>query len=157
MKKSNLEVKGIRNAAGIDINSVKINPEAVVISDYSHDQLLQALYWIFDAFERPAMPFFVIGDTAKSVLEHKELTGDKITVGVRDMIWLSGAKSIFDTYIQPKEVDGDKYTYIADNGVPVEVHVFKDDVCISSPDSKMYYNEVFQLPNPYSRFEEVYK
>lgn len=124
---------------------------------YSHDQLLQALYWIFDAFERSNMNFFLIYSTAESVLEQKDLEGDKITVGVRDMIWASGARQIFETYVQYVEKVDNKLTYTADNGVPVEVTVFRDDECIMSPDVKMYHSEAFHLPNPYSRFLEVYK
>jgi len=125
--------------------------------DIDSPLLLNALYWIFDAFERSNMTFFLTYSTAESVLEQKDLEGDKITVGIRDMIWQSGARQIFDTYVQYKDKEDNKLTYIADNGVPVELTIFSDDECIMSPDTKMYHSEAFQLPNPYSRFLEVYK
>jgi hypothetical protein len=123
--------------------------------DFSHDQLLQALYWVHDLFDRANMPFFLVYNTAESVLQKKQLEGDSVQVGVRLLEWNSGAKTIIDTFAQPDMKESEEATYIY-NGVPVVVHVYTDDRCITSPDTVIYNAEYFKLPNPYRRFMEVF-
>lgn len=128
---------------------------------FTHDQLLAALYWVFDVFDRANMTFFLTHSTAEAALKKRSLEGNKIEVGVRKLEWDSGARSLVDTYTQYESITtedlGDEVRYIAPNGVSVVLKVYEDDPCISSPDTMVYENEHFKLPNPYSRFLEVYK
>lgn len=125
---------------------------------FTHDQLIKALYYMWDAFDRANMRYFLVGDTAHAVKAQKELTGDGIDLGIRLMEWRSGAKNIFDTFAgQPITEEGDTLTYVHE-GVPIRLHVYEpDDSCIIATDPVMYRNENFSLPNPLERFEEVYQ
>lgn len=126
----------------------------------THDELLAALYWCYDVFERANMLFFCVYDTAKAIKANENLHGDHIDIGVRKLEWVSGGKPILDAYMDQqriKTVDNDdntvKYEY---GGVPVIVHIYEDDECLNNPDTVMYFMEDFKLPNPYERFERIY-
>lgn len=163
MKKNNIIVtEDVNNPEGVDVkvySELKPNGSVEVVKiekkdklARSHEDLLKALYWAFDIFERAAMPFFLVYKTAEDVLETKQLEGDAIQVGVRDVEWASGARRIQDPYT---EVEENVFEFKSGD-VPIILHIFKDDQCIKVPDSKVYYNEVFNMPNPYSRFKEIY-
>lgn len=122
---------------------------------FTHNQLLKALYWAHDLFDRANMAFFLVYNTAEDVLQKKQLEGDNVQVGVRLLEWNSGAKVIIDTFAQPTSKDTDTATFVYE-GVPVVVHVYTDDPCITSPDTVIYHAEYFKLPNPYKRFMEVF-
>lgn len=119
------------------------------------DKLLVALYWIWDAFERTNMPFFLVKQTAKDVMAHKNLTGNKVTVGVRRNEWISGARRILDAFIQPID-ENENVALYEHQGVPIEVYVYEDHDCIINTDMIRYRHEEFKLPNPYSTFEQIY-
>jgi hypothetical protein len=121
----------------------------------SSEKLLNALYWIWDAFERANMPFFLVNQTAKDATNDHDLTGDKVEIGVRRLEWVSGGRRILDSFIQPIAEDTTKAEYNHE-GVPVIVHIYDDHDCIINTDSKIYRHELFKLPNPYSAFEQIY-
>lgn len=136
----------------------------LVIADelqFTHEQLLEALYWIFDVFENASIGFVLAYSTAESVLQGKQLEGNKIELGVRKAEWDSGSKALFDTYMQDELIepiiDGNKYTYITHNGVPIVIYILDEDESIMSPDTRRYENEYFKMPNPYSRFMDRFK
>jgi hypothetical protein len=124
---------------------------------FTHDQLIAALYYIWDAFDRANMRWFLVGDTAQLVTKNKDLVGDGIDVGIRLMEWRSGSKNIFDSFIgDPDMEEEDLVTYIH-NKVPIRLHIYEpDDECIIATNPLMYRNENFSVPNPPERFEEIY-
>lgn len=123
---------------------------------YSHEELLEALYWIFAIFERANMKMILIKETGKAVHTRNRLTGDGVHLAARRLEWDSGSKGIIDAMAAYAEETPDKVTYVANNGVPVYVNLCEDDYCISSPDTMLYENEYFLLPNPFERFAQVY-
>ncbi len=147
------------------INTEAITPPlgtlGVEEKNYSHEQLLIALYWIYDVFERANMNFFVIDDTARAIRRQGNLYGSQVTIGTRLLEWVSGSKTLIDTYLQDESIDTteepDKVTYIAPNGVPIVLHIFNGDETITSLDQIPYEHEYFQIPNPFERFEELYR
>lgn len=125
---------------------------------FTHEQLLSALFFIWDAFDRGPVEFFLIRDTAKQAKEGKDLSGSGVDVGVRALEWVSGGKRVMDNftgqYLVKENEMGAEYIW-AD--VPVRVHVFSDNECLSSFDTIFYQNETFLLPNPYEKFAEKYE
>lgn len=121
----------------------------------SADKLLQALYKIWDAFERANVPFFLVHQTAEDAMKQRDLTGDKVEVGVRRMEWISGGRRIIDGFITPVSEDKDAALYEFD-GVPVIVHVYDDHECIIQTDMVRYRYEEFKVPNPYETFQKVF-
>jgi hypothetical protein len=122
---------------------------------FPHDQLLKALYWVYDFMDRASINFFVVGKTAESVISKQDLIGDKITVGVRRLEWLSGAKQIADAFATPLKED-DKTVEYEYEGVPILLYILDDDPTIVSCNSEIYNSEFFRFPNPYSKFQEVF-
>lgn len=121
----------------------------------THDDLLKALYWIWDVMDKASMGVFLIHDTAESAMNHKLLTGNSIHVGVRRLEWESGNRRIVDSIAIPVEQTDNVFTYMHGD-VPVVLHVFDEDESISSTDQILYEREYFKVPNPYSRFVEVF-
>lgn len=121
----------------------------------SHQQLLSALYWIWDVMDRASMGMFLVYNTADAALKNRDLEGDMVHVGVRKLEWDAGGKRIIDALVQSEEDDGNlaKYTF---NGVPIYVHIFNDHPVIRSTDQLMYEREFFKVPNPYKEFLEVF-
>lgn len=136
-------------------NIAQVTPPTPLVKHWDSEELLKALYWIWDAFERSNMPFFLIGSTAESAIANRELQGDKVTVGVRKVEWISGARRIFEAFAIPDTEENDT-AYFTYEGVPVELRIFADNPYITSPDMVRYKYEEFKVPNPYAKFKELY-
>lgn len=125
------------------------------LQEFSSQQLLDALYWIWDAFERSNVPFFLVFQTAEDAIKQHDLTGDRVEIGVRRMEWVSGGKRIIDAFVMPLSEGKDEAIYEY-RGVPVIVHVYDDSDCVVQTDMVRYRYEEFKIPNPYSKFKELY-
>ncbi len=125
---------------------------------YAHDDLIRGLFWIWDAFDTALMNFFVVGDTAKAILDKTLLDGDKITVGTRWLEWNAGSKSIFYAFTgEPVETKDNCFIFKNPfNNIRVWVYVFDDNEYIRAPDTVFYQSEYFKVPNPYTVFSEKY-
>lgn len=128
-----------------------------ITSSFSNDQLMKALYYAWDAFDRCLMQWFLVGDTAEQAIKQVDLRGDGIDIGVRKMEWVSGTERIFSAWMgEPTEATDTLKTYYHE-GVPIRLHIYEpDDDCIIATDNFMYRNEQFSVPNPMQRFKEVY-
>ncbi len=126
---------------------------------FTHDELLKALFFMWDAFERSTLDFFLIKDTADQIISGGQLTGPHLDLGIRKLEWESGNRSIFDTFVEhEKSYVGEKdgvYEYKFGN-VPIFVKVYDQNPCLDSFDIVFYANETFNTPNPYKRFKQEY-
>ena len=120
-----------------------------------HDQLLTALYWVWDFMERASINFYVVGATGEAVRAKKDLFGDRVMVAVRKNEWESGARRIADAFAPPTDDSGSLVTYEY-NGVPVELYVLEDSPTLSSFDTTIYGSEYFKLPNSKEQFEKEF-
>lgn len=123
---------------------------------FSHDELLEALYWIHMIFEKATMTMLLVKSTGKQAFADKPLEGDGIYIATRQLEWDSGNRYVIDTLAQYEDTSDTLVTYRCNNGVPVYLQIVTDDYCVTSPDGRPYKNEWFQYPNPPKRFEEVY-
>jgi hypothetical protein len=119
------------------------------------DELLKALYWIWDVFDRCNVPFFLVNQTAKDVIAQRDLTGNKIEVGIRRNEWVSGGKRLIDAFATPTSETDNGATYQFE-GVPIFLYVYDTSDCIEQTDMVRYKYEQFKVPNPYSKFIEIY-
>ena len=127
------------------------------IISYSHDELIKSLYWIWDAFDRAMMGMFLVYGTAESVINHMLLDGEGVHVGVRNAEYYSGSKPILIAFTgEPEKKEGFDIFKCPLSEAPVFVHYFDEAECIKSTDSVQYQNEYFKLPNPYSKFIELW-
>lgn len=127
---------------------------------FSHEELLETLYFFFDAFERSSITFLVAYTTLDQILKDLPLIGDKIELVVRKLEWQSGSKDLFMTYLQDEGLHvtetEDQATCVFRNGVKVVIYLLDDSDTITSPDTILYKNEYFKFPNPYDKFLEIY-
>jgi len=164
MKKSS--IVGVKPLIGETAMKVDPNLGTLTLKDieqandeiikFEHDQLLQALYWIFDAMERALINFYLVGTTAESVRQKKDLFGGKIMIAVRKNEWESGARNIIDAFAPPIVDNGTTVEYEY-NGVPVILYVLEDSETLSSFDTTIYAQEYFKLPNPYDEFVKKFE
>lgn len=147
----------MKNKVKKNINKV-VPPKVPEKTTFTDAELIQALYWIWDAFDRSLMTMFLVYNTAEAALANGYLTGDKITVGVRGNEWRSGSTPILLAFtgIPTKITDTHVVFKNPFNAVPVHVHVYAEDPCISPPQTIFWANEHFNIPNPYSRFLKVF-
>ena len=131
----------------------------VVKQDLTHEQLLEALFFFWDGFERATMNFFLVKDTARQVIANERLTGDKITIGIRKSEWVGGQQRVFRAFMEhekilPKRIQhGLAFNY---KGVPVYLYVYEENPCLDSLDFVFYENDTFNTPNPFKEFCEKY-
>jgi len=120
------------------------------------EQLLQALYWVWDGFDRVLMKMMPIYNTAEDMLQNLHLKGDKVTVGVRKPEWESGSVNILRNFLGTPEEKTEKYEKYIYNKVPVYIYILEDDPCLQGTNKIFYAQEYFELPNPYSQFIKVF-
>lgn len=138
------------------------SPPQVIQQAIDSQELLDALYWIWDAFERSSIPFFLIYQTYEDAKANHDLTGDKVEIGVRRNEWISGGRRIIDGFILPVTETDDEVIYhykkvnSSNQPILVIVHVYDDSPCIKSLDMIHYRYEEFYVPNTYKTFLEIY-
>lgn len=124
---------------------------------FTHEELMTAMYVLWDMFGRAGIDFFLIRDTAKQVQENRKLTGDHIDIGVRKPEWVTGNRQVIDEamkdYLVKVNAESAEYKI---GEVPIFLTTFSDNDCISSLDVVMYDLENFNLPQRLKEFNEKY-
>lgn len=136
-------------------NTQESSPQVIT---FPHDQLIQALYWTWDAFDRALMGMFLVYGTAETVLQNKLMEGDRITVGVRKNEWFSGSTPILKSFTGEPVSEGVNFVIFKNpfNEVPVYVYLFSEDSSVQAPAEVFYQAEYFKIPNSYTRFIKVF-
>lgn len=117
---------------------------------FDHHQLLHALFYIFDAFERPLIPMVLLGDTAESAINKQELKGDSVHVGVLRKDLTESGMRIMNLYAEAVEVNKDYMVYFFED-VPIIVHILEYDDTLANPDIVYYQNESFYIPRDFTK------
>jgi hypothetical protein len=133
----------------------KSKPQVAEQIVFSHDQLLKALYYVFDFMDRAMINFYLVGSTGQSIKDHKDLFGSCILAAVRKNEWESGAKRIADAFATPLRETNELVEYIYE-GVPIKLYVLPDSELLRSADTTIYASEYFKLPNPFEEFEKQF-
>jgi hypothetical protein len=142
-------------------NKVIKEPGAVSVSEpvFTHEQLLDALFFFWDGFERSTMNFFLVKDTAHQVINNENLKGDKLTLGIRRVEWHGGQQRIFRAFMEHEKMlpesmkNGLIFKY---KNIPIELYVYDENPCLNALDIVFYHNDTFNTPNPFSIFERIY-
>jgi len=131
-----------------------------ILKKWETQDLLQALYFIFDAASRGQLGLFITGENAKQVKADADLQGDKLTLGIRRNEWISGQGRIFSEflmhYFQKDIREEDGYLNIVYKGVPIAIKIYKENPTIIELNPVNYRYETFSLPNPLDEFLEKY-
>jgi len=121
---------------------------------FAGDKLHDALLHVQDALERSMIPFLVLGDTAKQIIDSElpVFDLDFIHIGVlRRHLTYSCLSILKDLLYDPQTTD-DRIDYIH-NGVPVRIDVIGNYYSFfENPDSRFYTLSEFKIPNPFSEY-----
>lgn len=143
-------------------NTVPVTPGIPVkpTVDLGHDKLLATLYFIFDAFERCGIEFFLVKDTAHKAMQERKLEGDRLDIGVRQLEWNNDQKDILFAYFDQERVEKTKdepgiveFTY---QDIPFVIHLYEDNPCVTALVPIIYENEHWKIPNQFTRFEKEF-
>lgn len=122
---------------------------------YEHKELLDALYYMHDLFDRALVPFFLIGITAKCAVKNEELSGDALHLGVRKLDLTQSGMNVLSILTNAEEVTEKRIIYKT-GGVPVHVHIYqKENRMITNPEYVMYMYESFRVPNQFDKYWKV--
>lgn len=128
---------------------------------YPHDKLLAALFFFWDGFERSSMNFFLVKQTAEQVMSNSELSGDRITLGIRRTEWRGGQAGIFKDFMEHEGIvpveKTKEYLKFVYQDVPVYLYFYPDSPTLTSFDVYFYCNETFNVPNPYLSFVKEFE
>jgi hypothetical protein len=109
-----------------------------------------------DIFERSDMPFFVWGDTLDHIVKNEEeLTGDtQITLAVKRAEWVKEHVSILEHWGgQIFWMGNHQYKLRGPHDIPIVIHIImKEYSFLKHPDTRHYWVEEFNVPNPLSTF-----
>lgn len=127
---------------------------------FTHEQLLEALFFFWDGFERSTMNFFLVKDTAKQIIANSNLSGDKITLGIRRMEWQGGQQRVFKAFMEHEKIlpkiKGKNLLVFSYKDIPVHLYIYNENPCLTGLDVVFYGNETFNIPNPFTTFCEKY-
>lgn len=121
---------------------------------YTHDELLDALLYVHDIFERSIIPFVLLKNTARSVVEGTELSGP-IHIGIKNTDYISSSMQILDLLADAEETTN-KHFLLHHNNVPIYVHIIKKHYEeINNPDIRNYANETWYIPNNFESYWNI--
>lgn len=128
--------------------------------DLGHEKLLSGLYFIFDAFERCGLDFFLIRDTAHKAMNEEKLEGDHLDIGVRQLEWNNDQKDLLFAHFDNEHVEKTKdipglveFTW---QDIPFSIHLYEDNPCVTALVPIIYENEHWKIPNQFARFEKEF-
>ena len=120
---------------------------------FSHEELLKALYNVEDWMDQLLTPYFLLGKTAEAVKYDKLLEGDGIDVGIRNKSFTQYVYDILKTNFNLLPEDVNKGFEYKVGEVPVRVKVYTRNYhFFKYPDIKIYQYGRFQLPNPFENY-----
>lgn len=142
------------------VPNITVKPPEPTVIDLGHDKLLSGLYFIFDAFERCGLEFFLVKDTAHKAMQERKLEGDHLDIGVRQLEWNNDQKDILFAYFDQERVEKTKdvpgLVSFKWNDIPFTIHLYEDNPCVIALVPIIYENEHWKIPNQFVRFEKEF-
>jgi len=105
--------------------------------------------------ERSAMPFVLLGETARSVVEDGSIGGKKIEVGVEKKYATKSSISLLKMQ-EPRIEETESGYRFTRHDVPVEINIIKRKYkFMKNPSLIFYWVENYYLPNPFKAYWKV--
>lgn len=130
------------------------NGQPKMTTTFSQDLLESALIDLDDMMARAALPYFIIGQTAKQMVNRDKLSGDGLDVGVRRNELVPTALSTINTLQPELKLDGteDGFTYFW-QGVPIRVQYIDPNEEMFKRADKVWHNAwEYSIPNPWKEY-----
>lgn len=143
-------------------NTITMTPQEPVkpVVDLGHDKLLEGLYFIFDAFERCGIDFFLVRETAHQAMSEHMLEGDHLDIGVRQLEWNNDQKDLLFAFFDQERVEKTKdipgLIEFKWKDIPFDIHFYEDNPCVTALIPIIYENENWKIPNQFTRFEKEF-
>lgn len=125
-----------------------------VKKQFSVDQLNDALMDADDLMARAALPYFVVGETARQMKNGDKLSGDGIDLGVRKNEMVPTAISTINTHQPELKLTGEEeeFEYYW-QGVPIRVHIIDPEDGLFKRADQVWYNAwQYQIANPWEEY-----
>lgn len=123
-----------------------------------HELLLRCLYFLYDAFDRAQMDFFLIRKTAHDAIKGGELS-HHLDIGVRKNEWING-KGVLFMFFNEEHVkialETDEVITCEYQEAPFVIHLYDDNPCLLALNTIEYEHETFKIPNMFENFEKEY-
>jgi len=127
---------------------------------FTHEQLLKGLYFIFDAFKRCSINFFLVRETAHNAMTEHMLEGDHLDIGIRKLEWVNDQKELLFPFFEQEHVEivNDLPDIITCKwqDIPFTIHLYDDNLCTTALVPIVYEHEHWKIPNRFDLFEKDY-
>lgn len=150
------------NTDNIKVVDLSFKGKVILTDEFTTDQLNEALYHLVDVCDRCLIPFVLLNETARSIIQDNSLKGERVSIGVREADMTGGAKSTLKTLASStydinlgikdfEELDnGYMWNY---KGIPISIQVIKRTYgFITNPDYTFYWGEQYNVPNPFAKY-----
>lgn len=146
------------NIPTIEIGQISTKPQ--IHKSFSHGDLLNVMYFIWDAFDKTGIKFFPVRETARLMLAEKELEGDYLDIGVRALEFNKDARFVINSYFDNMKCIVNKQTDMLWEckyaGIPFTLHIYPENECIHELDQRQYEYEAWYFPQRFEEFCERY-
>ncbi len=130
------------------------------VIDLPHGDLLNALFFMWEAQQRCAMDFFLTRSTAKAAMTSHMLDGDTLDLGVRKLAWVSDNKDLLMIFLANEPIKIVEETpdilRLEYKGVKINLRIYEDNDCVRNLIPVHYEHEDFWLPNQFERFTKEF-
>ena len=124
---------------------------------FDGERLKKALLFWDDVAERCLLPFCVAGQTARDMVDEKELSGGEVSLAVQKKHLTHEVWSTLRTLV-PKHTLIDNRIELIYEGVPIRVEIKEnDDPYITNPDFKFFWSWEYKIPNPFEEYWKTWK
>jgi hypothetical protein len=119
----------------------------------THQQLLDALYYLEDMMDRTGIPFFLLEGAAKQVKDDAPyLSLNQIDAGIEEKNLQETGIKTMKMVFPSLEIDQNTISF-THSGVPVVIWIIhKQWKFFQNPDGVFYSTCNFQIPNPFDRY-----
>jgi len=124
------------------------------IKKFTYPSAESALYFLEDVFERALIPFFLLGDVARSVVDNRDMAvTDPIEIGILRKHYTEYARSTLPMFLPPDAKIGRKNITFTWDSTPVSVRVIDDHFSfLQNTDQVFYKITTFKIPNPFEEY-----
>ena len=120
------------------------------------EQLDKALQGVEDLFDRAhRCPILLLGQTARSIIDDGQVTGNKLEIGVKQNQLTPEVRSVLRELVKDLQELPDHLEFTM-NEVPIFVRIIKRDYSfLKMPDSLVYKWADYCIPNPFEVYWQV--
>jgi len=120
---------------------------------FTHEQLIQALYYLEDVMDRAQLPFFLLEGAAKQVYDDVPyLSLNQIDAGIQEKYVQESGKGLLKIVLPNVYIDQNTISFEY-NKIPIVIWIIhKNWKFFKQPDTRFYGIVNLQIPNPFKNY-----